>query len=180
MPGYIALIRAVNVGGQGALPMADLRSKLRDNGFGEARTLLQTGNLVLRTNDRTPRALEGRLEAFLDQQFRFPTSVFVRTPSEWSAIIAANPFPKEAAAAPARLALFCLKETPSTSAILNARDAAHGREVLAVKGREAYVVYPDGMGTSRLTSAVVEKKLQTAGTARNWNTVGKLAVLAES
>ncbi len=72
-----------------------------------------------------------------------------------------------------------LKDAPDRTAAAALTDAIRGRESLRVKGRQAYVVYPDGVGRSKLTMALIEKKLGTRGTARNWNTVLKLATAAQ-
>jgi len=70
--------------------------------------------------------------------------------------------------------VMCLHDAPDASAVKALREAIVGREVVQVRGREAYFVYPDGVGSSKLTHGLIEKKLGTKGTARNWNTVLKL------
>jgi uncharacterized protein (DUF1697 family) len=102
--------------------------------------------------------------------------VFVRTAAETAAIVAGNPFPAEARSDPGRLVVLLLKETKD-AAVLNG--AVAGREIARGKGRQVYVYYPDGQGRSKLTNAVIEKKLGTRATARNWNTITKLAALAQ-
>ena len=92
----------------------------------------------------------------------------------------ANPFPAEAKSDPGHLVVMCLKSAPGREAVSALQQAISGREVIRAKGREAYIVYPDGIGRSRLTTALIEKKLGTRGTARNWNTVMKLAALADA
>lgn len=94
-------------------------------------------------------------------------------------MIAGNPFPKEARNDPARLVVLFLKSAPSREAATALKRAIVGREIVNVIGRHAYVVYPDGMGRSRLTSVLIEARLGTRGTARNWNTVMKLGAMLE-
>lgn len=178
MSDSVGLLRAVNVGGQGAVPMAGLRTELTRRGFEEVRTLLQSGNLVFRTPKDSGVKVELRLEDAIDEGFGFRTVAFVRSATEWSGILRHNPFPKEAAADPARLILVCLKTNPALPALATLRSAIRGRELVELRGRELYAVYPDGMGTSRLTMTVLESKLGTRATARNWNTVTKIAALA--
>jgi len=108
------------------------------------------------------------------------TDVMVRSAKEWQAMIEANPFPKEARQDPSHLLVYALKDAPPRTSVKALRDAISGREVVQVHGRCAYIVYPDGIGRSRLTSAVIEKHLGTRGTGRNWNTVLKLRALADS
>jgi uncharacterized protein (DUF1697 family) len=104
--------------------------------------------------------------------------IFVRTPDEWGDIIARNPFPDEAKRTPALLQVIALKTAPAKSAVAALQAAIVGREVIAAGPRHLYAMYPDGAGQSRLTAAVIDAKLGTRCTARNWNTVLKLAELA--
>ena len=178
MTRYIALVRAVNLGGRNPLGMSDLRDLAARLGHGEARTLLASGNLLFENRARPTAALERELEAAARKRLGLETEFFVRTADEWRAIVEANPFPKEARKDPARLVLMCLKGTPGTKEFAALQAAIQGREVVRGGERAAYFVYPDGQGRSKLTPAVIEKKLGTRGTARNWNTVLKLAALA--
>jgi uncharacterized protein (DUF1697 family) len=104
--------------------------------------------------------------------------VFVRSAAEWDAVISANPFPEEAEADPSHLVVVVLKDAPSATAVKTLQAGIKGREVVRAHERQLYIVYPDGMGTSKLTSSVIERVLATRGTARNWNTTLKLAALA--
>jgi len=177
MPTHVALLRAVNLGPHNRVGMADLRGLAEALGFAEARTLLQSGNLVFRNARPTGAALEATLEREAAKRLGVDTAFFVRTAAEWQAIVAANPFREEARRDPGHLLLLCLKAEPLAGALDRLREAIRGREVVHIDGRQAYVVYPDGVGTSKLTIALLERKLGTAGTGRNWNTVLKLAGL---
>ena len=170
MTTHIALLRGVNVGGNKMIAMSDLRERAERLGLRDARTLLQSGNLVFRSN-KSPAQLEKLLEKELEG-----TSVFVRTPEEWAAVVAANPFPEEAKRDPGHLIVLFLKEACDAKTL---QPVIVGREVARGNGREIYIVYPDGMGASNLTNAFIERKLGTRGTARNWNTMLKLAALTE-
>jgi uncharacterized protein (DUF1697 family) len=177
-PTRIALIRAINVGGR-SMPMADLRAMVTGLGFSDVRTLLQSGNLVFRGAGKDE-AVEATLEAASEQRFGYQADYFVRTLGEWDQVIAGNPFADEARGDPAHLAVVTLKSEITEAAIDALKAVIKGREYVAGRGRAAYIVYPDGMGESKLTNAVVEKALGTRGTARNWNTVLKLAALART
>jgi uncharacterized protein (DUF1697 family) len=104
----------------------------------------------------------------------------LRSASEWEAIIANNPFAEAAGRDPAHLVLMALKDEPNVAAIKALRDGYKGPETIHVAGRDAYLIYPEGIGRSKLTNALIERKLGVAGTARNWNTVLKLAALVAS
>jgi uncharacterized protein (DUF1697 family) len=178
MPTFIALLRAVNLGPHNKVAMADLRGLLDDLGMEDPRTLLQTGNLVFRSDASKTEELERRLEKEAKARLGLETDVFVRTAEEWRKVAQGNPFPEEAESDPSHLLVLALKEAPGRAAVKALQEAIRGREVVRAKGRHAYVVYPDGIGRSRLTNAVIEKHLGTRGTGRNWNTVLKLQALA--
>lgn len=175
---HIALLRAVNLAGFNKVSMADLKALLVGLGFNDAQTLLQSGNVVFSGGSKTTAALEETLERAAAKQLGLETAFFVRTAKEWQSIIDANPFPREARDDPSHLLAVILKQAVDPKNVTALQGAIVGREVVRAKDRCAYVVYPDGIGRSKLTSAVIEKKLGTRGTARNWNTVLKLSALA--
>ncbi len=178
MTTHLALLRAVNLAGHKPVAMADLRSFLSGLGFSDARSLLQSGNLVFRGGTLSGARLERFLEAEAEKRLALDTDFFVRTPQEWETIVSSNPFPAEAERDPARLLVVFLKDAPPAGRVRALQAAITGREVVRADGAHAYIVYPDGVGRSRLTHALVEKTLGTRGTGRNWNTVLKLAALA--
>ncbi|PTX90758.1 DUF1697 domain-containing protein [Opitutus sp. ER46] len=174
---HLVFLRAVNVGGT-PLAMGDLRAWLENLGFAEVRTLLQSGNVVMRGKPAGDAKLEAMLERAAAKQLALETDFFVRAPAEWREVITRNPFPKETAADPAHVVVYLLKEPPTAPQVRALQAAIAGRERVAADGRHLYAVYPDGIGRSRLTLGVIEKHLGTHGTGRNWNTVGKMAALA--
>lgn len=180
MPHFIALLRAVNLGSHNKVSMAGLRAFAEKIGLEDVKTLLQSGNLVFRTDKCSTAAMEKTLESGASRQLGLQTDFFVRTAKEWQAIIAANPFPAEAKSDPGHMILMTLREAPSRQAVAELSAAIKGREIVQANGREAYFVYPDGMGRSRLTIALIERKLGTRGTARNWNTVLKVGALTST
>jgi uncharacterized protein (DUF1697 family) len=174
---YLALLRGVNVVGRKMVAMADLRTCCEKLGFDEANTLLQSGNVVFKTSARSAASLERKLESEVKKRCGVETRVFVRNGSEWRAAVEANPFADEARHDPGHLLLMCLRDAPDAKSVNALRAAIVGRELVHADGRHAYLVYPDGVGRSRMTSNLIEKHLGTSGTARNWNTVLKLAAL---
>lgn len=181
MPTHLAFLRAVNVGGHGPIPMAKLRVWLEKLGFTGVATLLQSGNVVFQGSDATDAALETKLETAAAKDLGLETVFFVRTAAEWQKVIAGNPFPAAAKNDPARLVVVVLKGAPTAAQVKSlqtAITAKGGRETIRARGRHAYILYPDGQGRSKLTLPLIEKHLGTRGTARNWNTVRKMAALA--
>jgi uncharacterized protein (DUF1697 family) len=165
---FVALLRAVNVGGTGKLAMSDLTQLCVAEGFERVKTYIQSGNVVFRTS-LSEAQVARRLGRALAQKMGQPVSVLVRTAAELRAILKNNPFPS---AEPSRVVVMFLSDVPGRDVLKGL--VIPGREQVQIRGREAYVHYPDGMGRSKL-------KLPFAKTAtgRNLNTVEKLARLAE-
>lgn len=160
---YICLLRAVNVGGTGKLPMADLRALCTAAGFRDVQTYIASGNVVLRSASTASKVLT-TLEAALAEYAGKPVGVLVRTPAEMAAVLADNPFPD---AAPNRTVAIFLAGAPPADA-LDTISGVQGEE-LALGAREIYVHYGSGMADSKLKIPAAK-----AGTARNINTVSKL------
>lgn len=173
----IALFRAVNIGGRKATS-ADLRALAADLVLEDARTLVQTGNLVFR-GARTGAELEAEIEQAFAARFGYASDVLVRTATEWRAALDANPHAEMAERDPGHLVVMALKSAPEPDAIAALQAAIQGRETLASAGRELLIAYPDSIGTSKLTGALIERRLRIRGTARNWNTATKLAAMLE-
>jgi uncharacterized protein (DUF1697 family) len=176
---HIALLRGINVGGHRSVGMTDLRNFLTKLGFDDVRSLLQSGNVVFGSRARTGAELERFLEAESVKRFGIEIDFFVRAPEEWKTMIRQNPFRKEAELDPARLVVMLLKSPPRPEDVAALQEGISGAEIVRAKGRHLYAFYPDGQGRSRLTNAVIERKLGRC-TGRNWNTVLKLALLAKA
>jgi uncharacterized protein (DUF1697 family) len=164
MTKYVALLRAVNVGGTGKLPMTELKSMCDSSGFVNARTYIASGNVVFES--KLPEsAVKAKLEKCLASYAGKLVEVLVRTGPEMAAILAKNPF--KSRAANATVAIF-LDERPPKDALKAITGQAE--EEVALGTREIYVHYGAGMGRSKLKIPAAKK-----GTARNMNTVAKLA-----
>jgi uncharacterized protein (DUF1697 family) len=161
---YVGLLRAVNVGGTGKLPMTELRAMCLAAGFAKVRTYIAGGNVVFET-DGSEKIVKLALELALEAYAKKPVGVLVRTGPEMAAILAANPFAR--AAANRTVAIF-LDDPPPADTLTNL-SGRHDEEI-ALGKREIYVHYGSGMAQSKL-------KIRAAvrGTARNMNTIAKLA-----
>ena len=175
----VALLRGINVGGNRKVAMADLRGFLGKLGLADAKSLLQSGNLVFRSDVRTG-DLERLLETEAERRLGLQTDFFVRTAQEWKAIIAGNPFPGAARNDPSHLVVVFLKKAPDSKSVRALQAAISGPETVLSEGKQAYITYPAGIGNSRLTASVIDRMLGTRGTARNWNTVVKLGALTQA
>jgi uncharacterized protein (DUF1697 family) len=159
--------------------MTDLRNFLTELGLGDARSLLQSGNLVFESKVRTGAELERFLETEAHDRLSLEVDFIVRTPDEWKAVIRQNPFRKEAERDPGRLVVMFLKAEPDVADMVALQADIRGPEVVRAKGKHAYIYYPNGQGRSKLTHSILEKRLGR-GTGRNWNTVLKLGVMAKT
>ena len=177
---YVALLRAVNVAGRNPIAMSALRELAAQMGLDGPRTLLQSGNLVFGSAARQTRDLERLLESETSARLSLETDFMVRSAADWQAIVDGNPFPREARNDPGHLLVMVFKQAPRAADVKALRAAIVGREVVEAVGTHAYLVYPDGIGRSRLTTALIERTLGTRGTCRNWNTVVKLTALLAS
>ncbi len=164
MTKYGALLRAVNVGGTGKLPMAELKAMCESAGFSNPRTYIASGNVVFESK-LPERAVKAKLEKCLAAYAGKPVDVVVRTGSEMAAVLARNPF--KSGAANRTVAIF-LDEAPPGNTLKSITGQRHEKIALGV--REIYVYYGDGMGNSKLKIPAAKH-----GTARNMNTIAKLA-----
>lgn len=167
MHSYIVLLRAVNVGGTGKLPMADLQSMCREAGFKNVRTYIASGNVVFQSKS-TARKVKSELESRLLAYAGKAVGVIVRTASEMADVLAGNPFPN---AAPNHTVAIFLDEPPPPDTLEHAVGARV--EEMRLGAREIYVHYGAGMGMSKLRIPAAK-----AGTARNINTIAKLVEMA--
>jgi uncharacterized protein (DUF1697 family) len=177
---HVGLLRAVNLGGNTQVAMSDLRNLLTDLGFEQVRSVLNSGNLVFGAGRKKGVTLEQLLETETEKHLGLRTDFHVRTADEWAAVVAENPFSGEAKRDPGHLVVMFLKKAPTAKAVETLRAAIAGPEIIDVVGRHAYTIYPNGIGRSRLTNKLIDSKLGTRGTGRNWNTVLKLAELTRA
>ena len=167
MDAWICLLRAVNVGGTGKLPMADLRRLCTEAGFADVRTYIASGNVVCRSG-KGEAGVKQALEAALQDYAGRPVGVQVRSPDEMAAVLAGNPFPD----APGNRCLAVFLDMPPAADVLDDLRGQNGEQV-AVGAREIYIHYGEGMADSRLRIPAAAK-----GTARNMNTIAKLVAMA--
>jgi uncharacterized protein (DUF1697 family) len=167
MPTYIALLRAVNVGGTGKLPMTELTAMCERIGCENVRTYIASGNVVFRSK-KTAAAVKKALEKELATYAGKAVGVIIRSPEEMKQVLDDNPFPN--AAKNHTVAIFLDSET---AADMLTAIRGQDEEEVALGVREIYVSYGNGMGKSKLKIPAAKD-----GTARNMNTIAKLAAMA--
>lgn len=175
MPRYVALLRAVNVGGSAVVPMAALRATFTAAGCERVGTVLQSGSVTFTSSETSSASLESRLETSCHDRLGLTTVVMVRSDRAWRRLLEGNPFPAEAKSDPAHLLVGVPKRAVARAAwqrFLERRPA--GRERVALGDGAIYLVYPDGIGRSKLTTARIEGPLDTPITCRNWTTLERI------
>lgn len=171
---YIVLFRGV--GGATQLPTAPLRAALTAAGFLDVATYINSGNAVVRSPKDADR-VRAEIGEISHAKFGFTKDIMVASAAEWSRLVKGNPFP-DAVETPTRLHAFLLEKKPARSAVAALEAKATGSERFAFAGRVLYLHTPEGFGTSKL-APVVERTLDVAATARNWNTVLRLHAMAQ-
>jgi uncharacterized protein (DUF1697 family) len=172
MTRFVGLLRGINVGGR-QLPMSAVRTVFEAEGGRNVVTYIQSGNVVFDHQTRSAATLERNLGRALEQLAGFAVPVLLRTAKQMADVVAKNPFPR---AAPKQLHVVFLDGAPVPAAARSIDRDKYAPEEFVVKGREVYLLLPDGYGRAKLPAALT--KLRVAGTARNWATVQKLVDLA--
>jgi uncharacterized protein (DUF1697 family) len=178
VPRFVALLRGVNVG-QNMLRMERLRDLCAEMKLKNARTYVQSGNIVFEA-DGTPAKWAEALERRLRGETRLPVTVIVRTAKEIGEVLANNPFLKEKGIDTARLHVTFLQEAPEKSMVERLANIKAGVDRFRWLGREIYLHCPNGYGTSKLSNGPIEKALTLRATTRNWNTVNKLCEMCSA
>lgn len=178
MESYIALLRGINVGGHNKLPMAGLRETCARLGWAEVRTFIQSGNVVFDAAGKTE-TLEEALGKAIAARFGFAPAVVIRTAAQLKAMAEANPFPKESAKEPHWVLAGLAKEKLKTGAAEAIEARAQAGEKVVEAGGVLWFYYPAGVGTSKLTPALIDRAAGSPVTARNWRTIIKLIDMLE-
>lgn len=175
----ISMLRGVNVGGHNKLKMDLLRALYASLGLPDAQTYIQSGNVVFRTGAKDLAPLSSRIQKGIERSFGFRPEVVLRTASEMRKVLASNPMAGRRDFDASKLLVTFLAGDPSPDARTRILGLNPDPEELWLHGRELYVHYPEGLGRSKLSPALIERTLKTSGTGRNWNTVVKLLEIAD-
>jgi uncharacterized protein (DUF1697 family) len=175
----VSMLRGVNVGGHNKIKMDALRALYESLKLRDAKTYVQSGNVIFRTEERDLPRLTKRIEDGIERKFRFRPDVILRTAAEMREVIAKNPFAKRHGIEPSKLLVSFLASDPGEEARERVRQMKCAPEELRIEGRELYIYFPNGIGRSKLSPGALEKALKTAGTGRNWNSVTKMLEIGE-
>ncbi|MDQ6909336.1 MAG: DUF1697 domain-containing protein [Actinomycetota bacterium] len=178
MKTYVALLRGINVGGRAKVSMAELRELFADAGYADAKTYIQSGNVIFGASLRSPSRAGTEISDRIEKDLGVRCSVLLRSDSELVEVFENNPYLAEDVERSSLYVTF-LAKLPSAKEVSQLVVPPGETAELTVVGREVYLHYPDGYGRTKLTNAYIEKRLGVA-TTRNWNTVNKLHELAQS
>jgi len=179
MPVLISMLRGVNVGPHNRIKMDALCALYVSLHLKDLRTYVQSGNVIFRTKEKNTAQLAKKIQAAIEREFGFSTPVILRTPDEFKRTIAANPFAGRQGIDSAKLLVTFLASEPSAAARAQLHALKPSPEELHLVGRELYIYFPNGAGRSKLQWSALDKKLETTGTARNWNSVTKMLEIAD-
>jgi uncharacterized protein (DUF1697 family) len=170
---YVALLRAVNVGGKNKLPMKDLAAMFAEAGCADVVTYIQSGNVVFRATETCAARVPAAIAKAVADRLGFRAPVVMRTAGELRGVLRANPFLRAGAPIESLHVMF-LADRPSPARVATLDPNRSPTDEFQVVGREIYLRCPNGMGGTKLTNAYFDAKLATTSTVRNWRTVVKL------
>jgi uncharacterized protein (DUF1697 family) len=176
MSSYVALLRGINVGGHNRIAMANLRARLAGLGLSDVRTHLQSGNIVFRAPIAADDELEQSIADLLAAEFGLSVAVLVRTAAEFLEVFAGNPL---VATEPARMLVLFLSAVPDEARLAGIDPARYLPERFALRPTEIYLYCAIGIIESPLLKVFTDRRLGCAVTARNWNTVTRVAALLD-
>lgn len=177
MARHVVLLRGINIGPRNRIAMPALRAALEEAGFGDVRTYVQSGNVVLESSAK-PDSVQRQVEAVIKKEFDLEIAVVVRSKAQLAALAKRNPL-KSVAKDPKRYQVTFLSKKLPAKAVRALEDAAAEDERFVVAGREVYAWHPGGAARSKLWAKLAGKDLGVTATSRNWTTVEALLELAD-
>lgn len=180
MPAIISMLRGVNVGGHNKIKMDALRDLYESLKLKSPQTYIQSGNVIFLSDEKNLASLSHRIQDSIQRKFGFRPDVILRTASELRHVIARNPFASRHKIDPSRLLVAFLASDPGQQARESLMKIDVRGEELHIHGSEGYIYFPNGIGKTKLPWPTVERTLEIAFTARNWNSVTKMSEIAES
>jgi uncharacterized protein (DUF1697 family) len=175
----VSLLRGINLGGHHKIKMSELCALYGSLGHCDARSHINSGNVVFRTSEHDLAAVVKKLESAIEKKCGFHADVVVRSTAEMRDVIRRNPFAKRKEVEPGKLLVTFLPQKLTKDISEQIRNLKPDPAEMYLDGREIYTYFPDGAGRSKLFSGLSGRLLKNQGTARNWNTVLKLLEIAE-
>jgi uncharacterized protein (DUF1697 family) len=176
---YISMLRGINLGKR-RVKMDDLRALYESLGLTEAKTYVQSGNVVFKSKLKDEGKLAALIEKGIHQRYGFESDVVLRSADELEEVVAKNPFAKRTDVVPAKLLVWFVREAPSAAVRKAVLAVPAEPEELKLGKREIYCYFPNGQARPKIKWASVEKALAVPGTGRNWNSVTQLLAMARA
>ena len=174
MTTFVSLFRGINVGGHQTIGMDELKDLHVSLGLKDIVIYIRTGNVIFTSDEADLAQLTKQIENGFAKKFGFHVNVMVRTSAELQEIIANNPFQNQPMKESKWVVVLFLATHPDRTALEDLQKTYVGPEEFYLTGKELYIYYANGIGRSKLTLPLIEKKLKTHGTGRNWNTILQL------
>jgi uncharacterized protein (DUF1697 family) len=174
---HILLLRGINLAGRNRIAMPALRDALAGAGFGDVRTYLQSGNVVLSSSAKADDVVR-KTRRVIAKEFGLDIAVVTRTRAQLAKVVERNPL-QTVATNPKRYQVSFLDAKPTREVMRRVEEAATQAEQVLAIGREIYAWHPEGIGRSRLWTLLAGRRLGVTATARNWTTVTNLLSLAQ-
>jgi len=174
MKTHLALLRGVNVSGQKLIKMEDLRNQLTDAGFQNVATYIQSGNILIDTDEKSKEKVGGKIKTLIAEKYGWDVGVLMLDLKSLQEVADNNPYLSEANVDVKQLYVAFLSGKPTAENLAKFRDFDTGDDQAALKGNVLYLKYAHGAGKTKLTNALIENKLKVVATSRNWHTTLKL------
>jgi uncharacterized protein (DUF1697 family) len=179
MQSYFAFLRGVNMTGHNSIKMTDLTALFIKMGFSDAKTYIQSGNVIFTAPDNIlPSVLSVTIEKAILDKFNYIIPSMIRSNQELKGLFTVNPFLEEPAFDPAKMAVIFLHEIPSAEQLKKVAEVDYPPDMFRIIGRDIFIYCPNGFGKTKLYTNFFEKKMGVAGTARNWKTITTILNLA--
>ena len=180
MKTFISILRGINVGGQKKIIMAELKSLYETLKFKEVITYIQSGNVIFKANEKLSNAdLEKKIEKAIQTKYGFTVPVLVRSAEEMRTVIKNNPLVNNKGIDVGKLHVTFLREEAAPAVLKSMEAYDFSPDKFIITGKEVFLHIPVSYGETKLSNTFFENKLKITATTRNWNTVNKLAEMAE-
>jgi uncharacterized protein (DUF1697 family) len=167
--------------GHNLIKMTELAKLFIDLGFGDAKTYIQSGNVIFSyEGDKSSSSLSDELEKAVLNKFHLPISVMTRKKEDLIKLTASNPYLAKPDFDPSKMAVIFLNETPLSSQIQKVADVNFPPDKFIITGDEIFIYCPNGFGKTKLYTGFFERKMDVIGTARNWKTITTILNLIEN
>jgi uncharacterized protein (DUF1697 family) len=177
VPKHIVLLRGINIGSRNRVAMPKLRDALTDAGFGDVKTYVQSGNVVLSAKESADQVAR-KCERLIADEFGLDIPVVVRTRAQLAKVVERNPLGK-VAKDPKRYQVSFMAAKVPAAVERRLEELAAPTERFVVSGREVYAWHPEGVARSKLWTMLAGRDLGVTATARNWTTVTSLLTLVD-